>query len=109
MLSIFLLPFGSVSKGLCNTEYILCIVVHDNVIKWKYFLHCWSCGESTGHRWFLHGWPVMRSFDVFCDVSLNKLLNQSAEGQVNQDGHSDIAIMFTSMLMFYTGLVESSY
>ena len=51
----------------------------------------------------------MRSLDVSCDVSLNKLLNRSVERQVNQDGHSDIAVMVTSMLMLYTGLVESSY
>ena len=34
------------------------------------------CGEFTGHRWIPHIKPLTRSFDVFCDLRLNKRLNK---------------------------------
>ena len=33
------------------------------------------CGEFIGHRWLPRQRPVMRSFDVFCDLRLNKRLS----------------------------------
>ena len=32
------------------------------------------CGEFTGHRWIPTQRPVTRSFDVYFDLRLNKLL-----------------------------------
>ena len=47
--------------------------VHDDVTKWKHFPRDWPLwGESTVHRWFRSQKPVMRSFDVFFDMRLNK-------------------------------------
>ena len=54
-------------------------------------------GESTGHRCipFTKG-PVMQSFDVFVDVSLNKQLNTQSRGRwINLSWCSfDVAVMF---------------
>ena len=47
--------------------------IHDDVIKWNHF--CITCPlweESTGHWWIPLTNPVMRSFDVFFDLCLNK-------------------------------------
>ena len=35
-------------------------------------------GEFTGHRWILAQRPVTRSFDVFCDLRLNKRLSKQS-------------------------------
>ena len=49
------------------------LAINEDVIPWKHFLHYWSLwGESTGHQWILHKWPVMRSFGVFFDADLSK-------------------------------------
>ena len=36
------------------------------------------CGEFTGHRWISSKRPVTRSFDVFFDQHLNKLLSKQS-------------------------------
>ena len=39
------------------------------------------CGEFTGHRWIPHTQrPVTRSFDIFCDLRLNKRLSKQSWG-----------------------------
>ena len=38
------------------------------------------CGEFTGHWWIPSQRPVTRSFDVFCDLSLNKRLSKQSWG-----------------------------
>ena len=38
------------------------------------------CGEFTGHRWIPTQRPVMRSFDVFFDLRLNKRLSKQLWG-----------------------------
>ena len=52
---------------------------HDDVMKWKHFLRYWSFvrgvpGEFPAQR------PVTRSFDVFFDLRLNKLLSKQSWG-----------------------------
>ena len=51
---------------------------HDDVIKWKHFLRFTGtlCGKFTGPGEFPAQWPVMRSFDVFFDLRLNKRLSK---------------------------------
>ena len=50
--------------------------VHDEVMRWKHFLYNWPI--VTGNHQSLvvspHSRPVMPSFDVFFDISLNNLL-----------------------------------
>ena len=49
---------------------------HDDVIKWKHFPYYWSfVGDFTGE--FPSQRPVTRSFDVFFDLRLKRLSNQS--------------------------------
>ena len=43
---------------------------HDDVIKWKYFPRNWPLVQG------IHREPVTRSFDVFFDLRLNKLLSK---------------------------------
>ena len=51
------------------------ITNHGDVIARKRFPRYWSLMKGI-HRWPLdYKVPVMRSFDVFIDVRLNKLLN----------------------------------
>ena len=38
------------------------------------------CGEFTGHQWIPPQRPVMRSFDVFFDLPLNKQLSKQSWG-----------------------------
>ena len=50
---------------------------HDDVIKWKHFPCYWPFMRGI-HRWPVnspHKWPVMRRFDVFFDLRLNKRLS----------------------------------
>ena len=60
---------------------------HDDVIHWRHFLHCIALCEGnppTSHWWILlmliKG-PVMQSFDISLEVSLNKLLNKELRGR----------------------------
>ena len=54
---------------------------HDDVIKWKHFPHHWPlCGEFTGPGEFPAQRPVMRNFDVFFDLRLNKRLSKQTWG-----------------------------
>ena len=50
---------------------------HNDVIKWKHFPRYWPlCREFTGDRWIPHTKPMTRSFDVSCDLRLNKRLSK---------------------------------
>ena len=57
-------------------------VIHDDVIKWKHFLHHWPF--VRGIHWppvnSPHKRPVTRSLDVFFDLSLNKRLSKQSWG-----------------------------
>ena len=51
------------------------LCIDDDVIKWKHFRVTGPlCGEVTGHRRIRLTKPMMRSFDVFFDLRLNKRL-----------------------------------
>ena len=55
---------------------------HDDVIKWKHFPRYWPFVRGI-HRWPVnspHKGPVMRSFDVFFDLRLNKRLSKWSRG-----------------------------
>ena len=53
---------------------------HDDVIKWKIFRVTGPlCGEFIGDRWIPSQRPVMRSFDVFFDLRLNKRLSKQRD------------------------------
>ena len=61
----------------CNTEHVT--DNHDDVIRWKHFRVTGPlCGEFTGHRWIPSQRPVTRSFDVSCDLCLNKRLSKQS-------------------------------
>ena len=47
----------------------------DDVIKWKHFPRYWPFVRGTAQR------PVTRSFDVFCDLRLNKRLSKQLWGR----------------------------
>ena len=52
--------------------------IHYDVIEWKHFhVTVPLCGEFTGK--FPSQWPVMRSFDIFFHLRLNKLLSKQCE------------------------------
>ena len=52
---------------------------HGAVIKWKHLPRYWPLwGESTGNRWIPLTKPVTRSFDIFCDLRLNKRLSKQS-------------------------------
>ena len=56
---------------------------HYDVMTWKRFLHYWPFVRGI-HRWPVdshHKGPVMRSFGVSFNVSLNKLLNKQSRGR----------------------------
>ena len=57
--------------------------LHDDVIKWKHFPRYWSFVRGI-HRWPVNSpsqRPVTRSFDVFCDLCLNKRLSKHSWGR----------------------------
>ena len=48
---------------------------HDDVMRWKPFPHYWPfVMGTTGHRWIFHKETIMRSFEAFFVVSLNRFL-----------------------------------
>ena len=52
---------------------------HDNVIKWEHFPRYWPfVRETTSDGWFPSQRPVMRGFDVFFDLRLNKRLSKQS-------------------------------
>ena len=55
---------------------------HDDVIKWKHFPRNWPffAGNSPGPGEFPAQRAVMPSFDVFCDLCLNKWLSKQSWG-----------------------------
>ena len=56
-----------------QTPHNFLALTHDDVIKWKHFLHYWPfVRETTGHWWIPSQRPVTWSFEVFFDLHLNK-------------------------------------
>ena len=55
---------------------------HDDVIKWKHFPLYWPffAGNSLVTGEFPSQRPVTRSFDIFCDLCLNKRLSKQSWG-----------------------------
>ena len=79
------------------------ISVHDDVIKWKYFPRYWTCagnspvtGEVPSQK------PVMRSFDVFFDLCMNKRLSKQWWGWYlrRHRAHYEVIVM-VYLLAFY--------
>ena len=77
----------------CGRQAISWPIIHC-AIDWDFIIGTWwrheietlsellvFLGESTGHWWFPSQRPVMRSFTVFIDVSLRKLLNKQSGGR----------------------------
>ena len=63
-----------------NLESGLREISHDDVIKWKYFPRYWPFVREI-HRSllsFIAQRPVMRSFDAFVDLRLNKRLSKQS-------------------------------
>ena len=58
----------------------------NDVMKWTHFLRRWPFvgGINRSLVDCLHRRPVMRSFDVFFDGKLNKLLNKQSKGKLIQ-------------------------
>ena len=54
--------------------YVMMTSSNGNIIRVTGLL----CGEFTGHRWIPSQIPVTRSFDVFFDLRLNKLLSKQS-------------------------------
>ena len=54
---------------------IVCSMIHDDVIKWRHFPRHWPFVRE-----FPAQGPVMRSFDVFFDLRLNKRLSKQSLG-----------------------------
>ena len=54
---------------------------HDDVIKWKHFLHYWPFVQGI-YRWleFPTQRPVTRNFDAFFDLRLNEWLSKQSWG-----------------------------
>ena len=50
-------------------------MLHDDVVIWRRFPHYWAFCEGN-HRWMVDDDPEVRSFNVFLDIGLNKLLNK---------------------------------
>ena len=61
-----------------NSEWNIEWNIYDAVIKWKHFQRYWPLcvGNSPVTGEFPSQRPVTRSFDVFSDVHLNKMLSQ---------------------------------
>ena len=66
--------------GLMSILGMICVLLHDDVMIWKYFLHYWPFGQ--GIQWLLvdsqHKGPVMQSFESLLDVKLISCLISSA-------------------------------
>ena len=60
------------------------------------------CWEFTGHQWISSTKPVMRSFDVFFDLHLNKqawVNNQDASNLRRRHAHYDVTVMMPALLL----------
>ena len=69
--------------------------IHDDVIKWKHFPHCWPFVRGIHRSEFPAQRPVTRSFDVFFDLCLNKRLsnNHEADDLRRYRAHYDVTVM----------------
>ena len=74
---------------------------HDDVIKWKHFsaLLALCAGNSPVTSEFPSQRPVTRSFDVFCDLRLNKRLSKQSWGW----WWDAIVLIMTSLIWHRTG------
>ena len=56
------------------------VMIHNDLMTWKCFQHYWPFVRGN-HQWLVssHKGPAMWNFDVFLDVSLNKLFNRNMD------------------------------
>ena len=58
--------------------------------------------DSIGRRWIPTEKPVTRSFDIFCDLRLNKALSKQS-GHRRDRAHYDVSVMLMALLIYELG------
>ena len=66
------------------------------------------CGEFTVYRWIPLKKPVTRSFNIYFDLRLNKLLSKQSWGWwlERHRAHYDVTVMNTAFFKHIDGLVQ---
>ena len=99
--------FKLTTPSLLETVMTATLTVHDDVIKWNHFPHCWSFVRVTGG--FSSQRPVTRSFDVFFDVRLNNWLSKQSRCQWFKmpSRHPNVIVAYQCFQYWYDSHIHS--